>query len=205
MKPEKFLEAALVTLSNDYEKISARLKDPDTIELLHAAMGMVTEAGEMLDMLKKHIFYGKDLDLVNLEEELGDSNWYQSIAIHSARMKGHATSWEQIWEKNIAKLQARYGDKFDETKAEGRDLKREREILEGPKRDQQYVVQGMITRMYVSREGDEPMTEDISKALTFSMEKRPEEIHGEGLNEAGTGYGSGSGLCSGPLYKIVQL
>ena len=130
MKSDKYIEAVLETLSNDYEAISKRLKDPDTIDMLHAAMGMVTEAGELLDMLKKHIFYGKDLDLVNAEEELGDSNWYQSLMIHSMRMKKHVTTWEQVWEKNIKKLQARYGDKFSETGAIARDLERERKILE---------------------------------------------------------------------------
>jgi NTP pyrophosphatase (non-canonical NTP hydrolase) len=130
MSGEKYIEDVLATLSCDYERIRRRLNN-DTIDLLHAAIGMATEAGELLDMLKKHIFYGKDLDLVNLEEELGDADWYQSVAIHAARMKGHHTTWEQIWEKNIAKLKRRYQGKFSETKAENRDLDAERKILEG--------------------------------------------------------------------------
>jgi hypothetical protein len=137
MKSNEYIKKVLETLSNDYPEISKRLKDEDTIDMLHAAMGMVTEAGELMDMLKKHIFYGKDLDLVNAEEELGDSNWYQSLMIHSMRMKGHVTTWEKIWDKNIKKLEARYGDKFNETGALERDLEREREILEGLERERE--------------------------------------------------------------------
>jgi hypothetical protein len=130
MKSNKYIEDVLKTLSNDYDAISKRLEDKDTIDMLHAATRMVTEAGELMDMLKKHIFYGKDLDLVNAEEELGDSNWYQSLMIHSMKMKNHVTTWEQIWEKNIEKLKARYGDKFNEVGALDRDLDKERQILE---------------------------------------------------------------------------
>lgn len=51
-----------------------------TIErLLHAAIGLCTESGELLDAYKKHIFYGKPLDHVNIKEELGDICWYMAI------------------------------------------------------------------------------------------------------------------------------
>jgi len=128
---EKYIKNVMKTAAADYEKIAQRLKEPSTIDLLHAAIGMATESGEILDMVKKHIFYGAKLDLVNLEEELGDSNFYQSLAIHAARMKDYYTSWEQICDKNIEKLRARYGDKFSEDAALNRDLDKEREILEG--------------------------------------------------------------------------
>lgn len=128
---EQYINDVLVTAAGDHEAIAKRLSDHTTVDMMHAAMGMVTEAAELMDMLKKHIFYGKELDLVNAEEELGDSNWYQSLMIHSIRMKEHVTSWEQIWEKNIAKLKARYGDKFTEAAAKNRDLDTERKVLKG--------------------------------------------------------------------------
>jgi NTP pyrophosphatase (non-canonical NTP hydrolase) len=130
MPNEKYIEDVMRTRSNDYEAIGKRLDDNWTLELLHAAIGMATEAAELLDMLKKHVYYGKDIDLINLEEELGDSNWYQALAISAARAKGHSTSFQQICDKNIAKLKKRYAGKFSETKAENRDLDAEREILE---------------------------------------------------------------------------
>jgi hypothetical protein len=44
--------------------------------LLHMQMGVHTEVGEFLDMLKKHIVYKKPLDVVNLQEEIADICWY---------------------------------------------------------------------------------------------------------------------------------
>lgn len=130
MQSEKYIEDVLVTAAADYKAIAQRLSDPAMIDMLHASMGLVTEAAEVMDMIKKHIYYGKELDLVNLEEELGDQNWYQSLAIHASRLKGYYTSWEQIWQKNINKLKLRYGEQFSSEKAINRDLQAERELLE---------------------------------------------------------------------------
>lgn len=94
--------------------------------LLHAGIGLATESGEFLDALKKSIFYGKELDVVNLKEELGDVLWYMAIA-----MDALGTDFETEMEKNIKKLKARYGEKFTQESAEKRDLKKEREVLEG--------------------------------------------------------------------------
>jgi NTP pyrophosphatase (non-canonical NTP hydrolase) len=89
-------------------------------------MGASTEAGELLDSLKKAIFYGKELDVVNFKEELGDILWYIAIAYHEL-----GGSFEEGMEVNIAKLRARYGDKFTAARALKRDLDVERKILEG--------------------------------------------------------------------------
>lgn len=129
MKPSEYVANALRTESKDFEKITNNfVKSPDStklLRLLHASMGMNTEASEITDALKKHIFYGKPLDTVNIAEELGDLLWYIAIASDAL-----GTSIEAIMETNIAKLKARYGDKFTEEAATTRDLKTEREILE---------------------------------------------------------------------------
>lgn len=95
------------------------------MDLLHAAMGICTEAGELQDQLKRYIFYGKQLDVVNLEEELGDICWYVAILC-----KALGVDWENALKKNIAKLKARYPDKFTEHHAVNRDLEAERSVLE---------------------------------------------------------------------------
>ena len=124
MNPTEYIENAIVTESRDFEAKRARLTDRN-IRLLHAAMGAVTESGELLDSLKKAIFYGKELDVVNFKEELGDILWYLAIAYHE--LDG---SFEEGMEVNIAKLRARYGDKFTAARALKRDLDVERAILE---------------------------------------------------------------------------
>jgi NTP pyrophosphatase (non-canonical NTP hydrolase) len=41
-----------------------------------AAMGLAGEAGEVCDLLKKHLLHGKELDRDELNKELGDVLWY---------------------------------------------------------------------------------------------------------------------------------
>ena len=73
------------------------------VRLLHAGMGLCTESSEFLDQLKKVIFYGREADIPNLIEELGDLSWYLAIAADEL-----GVSFEQIFEGTINKLKARY-------------------------------------------------------------------------------------------------
>jgi len=97
------------------------------IDLLHGAIGLCTEVGELQDQVKRHMFYGKPLDVVNIEEELGDIMWFCAIICKSLDL-----SLDVILQKNIAKLRARYPEKFTEEKADmaNRNLKEERKVLE---------------------------------------------------------------------------
>lgn len=126
MTNKEYVQNALVTESNNFEAIGARISQPENIRLLHAAIGLATEAGEIQDQLKKAIFYGKTLDRVNLAEEMGDLFWYLAILADTL-----GVSFDEIQEKNIAKLKARYGSKFSEAAALNRNLDTERKILEG--------------------------------------------------------------------------
>lgn len=126
MTNKEYVQNALVTESNNFEAIGARVSSPESIRLLHAAIGLATEAGEIQDQLKKVLFYGKPLDKVNLAEELGDLFWYAAIMADAL-----GVSFDEIQEKNIAKLKARYGEKFSEAAALTRNLSVERKILEG--------------------------------------------------------------------------
>lgn len=96
------------------------------VRLIHGAMGMATESAEIVDQLKKHVFYGKALDKVNLVEELGDLLFYVAITCDAL-----GVSFEEVMQKNSAKLRARYGEKFSSDAAINRDLVKERSILEG--------------------------------------------------------------------------
>jgi NTP pyrophosphatase (non-canonical NTP hydrolase) len=131
---DNYIELALRTepTAEQYETIAQRLADPQVIRLLHAFVGLATETGEILDALKKYVFYGKPLDLVNLAEEIGDLNWYEAIATDALAilLEQNPNDLEKtIKETNIAKLKARYPDKFSETNAVIRDLSTERDIL----------------------------------------------------------------------------
>ena len=49
--------------------------------LLHAAVGISGEAGELLDAVKKSWIYGKPLDIKNVVEELADMHFYITKAL----------------------------------------------------------------------------------------------------------------------------
>lgn len=120
-----FQEEAMRTASSDFEAIQERLKGEKIINMLHAAIGLATEAAEALDMLKKHIYYGRDLDETNFKEEIGDSQWYAALGADAC-----GDTLSNIQRVNIEKLKARYPDKFTSDKAINRDLDTERKILE---------------------------------------------------------------------------
>lgn len=101
-------------------------KDYNKDRLIHACMGMQTETAEFTDALKKAIFYGKTLDVVNLKEEIGDLLWYVSIAMDEL-----GTTYEAEMQRVTNKLKLRYPEKFTEEDAINRNLKAERELLEG--------------------------------------------------------------------------
>lgn len=123
---EQYITDAASTDIPDYSKVADRLRDETTLRVLHAAMGLVTEAGEIMDAVKKCLIYGKPLDLINIKEEGGDMFWYQALL---ARAAGY--TFEEVQKLNIEKLRSRYPDKFTEAAALERNIAKERAILEG--------------------------------------------------------------------------
>lgn len=124
MNPQEYLEGVLKTESLDIEAISSRLTDPGTIRLLHAVVGVGTEAGELLDQLKKHAWYGKELDRDNLLEEFGDLLWYIGVGLDAL---GH--TFEEAMAANNRKLAARYKRGFSKREALERDTQNEMSAL----------------------------------------------------------------------------
>ena len=113
---------------DEYQQLALRTApEHQTVhdDLMHAAMGVCTEGGELLDLSKKHTFYGKPVDWHNAAEEIGDVLWYCALA---ARALG--LPLEQIAKLNIDKLKARYPGKFDADKAINRNVEGERTIIE---------------------------------------------------------------------------
>lgn len=49
---------------------------PTKAHLWHMGTGVSGEAGELLDAIKRHVVYGKPLDLKNVKEELGDLEFF---------------------------------------------------------------------------------------------------------------------------------
>lgn len=94
-------------------------------DLQHAAMGIGGEAGEVVDIVKKIVFYKKPIDRQHLLEECGDLIWYANLMIHALE-----SNWEEVLEANIRKLEARYPNlRFDAEHALNRNKDAEQEAL----------------------------------------------------------------------------
>ena len=102
---------------NEYQREALRtestIKDvstlePNTLRLLQGLMGLCGESGEAMDILKKHLFQGHDLDLDHLCSELGDIAWYLAVAADAI-----GYDLEKVLVMNRAKLRARYPEGFD--------------------------------------------------------------------------------------------
>ena len=90
-------------------------------------MGIVTEGAELISAMLKYLETGV-LDKPNFSEELGDVCWYQGMWCGR-----NGIELENVMDTNIAKLKARYPDKFTDELAENRNIATEREILENMK------------------------------------------------------------------------
>ncbi|GAG48036.1 unnamed protein product [marine sediment metagenome] len=110
--------------ARDAKRTAAMLKT-ETMDDLHMVLGMVTEVAELADVYKKYIAYGKDLDFINIQEEIGDLMWY---IINFCTFNNF--NLEKILQNNIDKLKSRYPEKFTEHNANHRNLEKEREVLE---------------------------------------------------------------------------
>jgi NTP pyrophosphatase (non-canonical NTP hydrolase) len=125
MRASEYQEETARTDLKNYLAVEHRLENVRLQRLIHYGMGMVTEAGEFIDMLKKHMMYGKPLDRTNLIEEIGDLAWYMARACDEL-----CIDFEEVLRRNIEKLKTRYPEKFTEDKALNRDLEKEREVLQ---------------------------------------------------------------------------
>lgn len=85
-------------------------------DLLHMAIGVSGEAGELLDAVKKHTIYKKPIDRENVIEELGDLEFYME-----GLRQNLGITREETLAANIAKLSVRYaGLKYSDTAAQER-------------------------------------------------------------------------------------
>jgi NTP pyrophosphatase (non-canonical NTP hydrolase) len=82
-------------------------------------MGMSGESGEALDIVKKIMFQGHELNEATREHlirELGDVLWYVATTAESL-----GTDLETVMQTNIDKLRARYPKRFDAERSQHRE------------------------------------------------------------------------------------
>ncbi|MBC2806634.1 hypothetical protein C3Y94_026130 [Rhizobium ruizarguesonis] len=99
------------------------VKNPDDVpynvdsEILHAILGMEGEAAEITEAALLN-------DRAKIVDESGDYLWYLALLF-----KKHDITFEEVFSKNIAKLAARFPDKFTLEAAVNRDLEAEAKVF----------------------------------------------------------------------------
>ena len=108
MTPNEYQHLAMTTLNPQLSKQDV---------LINGVMGLCGESGEVIDLVKKHLHQGHTLDREKLIAELGDVAWYLAEIATALDV-----SLEEVLEKNIQKLRARYPKGFSEYDSINRSL-----------------------------------------------------------------------------------
>lgn len=97
--------------ANEYQKRAMATLNPALSRrevLINSVMGLCGESGEAIDIVKKWLAQGHELDKEHLAKELGDVAWYLAEAATALDM-----DLSDILQQNLDKLAARYPEGFD--------------------------------------------------------------------------------------------
>ncbi len=95
---------------NEYQKLAMTTLNPALEKkdvLINGVMGLCGEAGEAIDIVKKHLAQGHELSREALIKELGDVAWYLAETAYALDIP-----LEDILQANIDKLKKRYPEGF---------------------------------------------------------------------------------------------
>ena len=95
---------------NEYQKLAMTTLNPALEQkdvLINGVMGLCGESGEAIDLVKKHLAQGHELDTERLAKELGDIAWYLA---ETATAIGY--DLDDILQMNLEKLKKRYPEGF---------------------------------------------------------------------------------------------
>lgn len=88
---------------------------PEKASLLHMAILIFGEAGEILDAVSKHIFNNEELNRENVIEEVGDLKFGIEGLLQDLNL-----SHEDCIDSNLKKLTIRYGNSYSDESAQNR-------------------------------------------------------------------------------------
>lgn len=104
--------------ANEYQRLAMTTLNPELSKrdvLINSVMGLCGEAGEAIDIVKKWMAHGHELDRDHLAKELGDIAWYLAEAATALDL-----SLDDILQANIEKLKKRYPQGFDTARSQNR-------------------------------------------------------------------------------------
>ena len=100
---------------NEYQKLAMTTLNPDLDKkdvLINGVMGLCGESGEVIDIVKKHLAQGHELDREKMIKELGDVAWYMAEIATVLDVE-----LEDVLVQNIEKLKKRYPEGFSTEKS----------------------------------------------------------------------------------------
>ena len=100
---------------NEYQRLAMATLNPELTKrdvLINSVMGLCGESGEAIDIVKKWMAQGHELDKAHLAKELGDIAWYLAEAATALELP-----LEEIFLANLNKLKKRYPEGFDSQKS----------------------------------------------------------------------------------------
>ena len=103
---------------DEYQDLAGRTSPaerPAIEKLTNGALGLGGEAGEVVELVKKHRYHGHALDADAVAKELGDVLWYVAEICSATGL-----SMEDVAQRNIDKLRARYPEGFSENRSRER-------------------------------------------------------------------------------------
>lgn len=106
---------------NEYQKLAMTTLNKSLSKkeiLINGVMGLCGESGEAVDLVKKHLFQGHELDKEHLAKELGDVAWYLAEVAYALDM-----DLDTVFKNNIEKLKKRFPDGFKVSDSINRDKK----------------------------------------------------------------------------------
>ena len=96
---------------NEYQRLAMTTLNPALDKkdvLINGVMGLCGESGEAIDIVKKWLAQGHELDKEKLAKELGDIAWYLAETATALDLE-----LEDIFQANIDKLKKRYPQGFN--------------------------------------------------------------------------------------------
>lgn len=112
---DQYFTTMVSNLLKKGDDILASVTGPQ-LNMLHNAVGISGEAGELLDAVKKQVIYQKEADIVNIVEELGDLEFYME-----GLRQAYGITRDETIAANIAKLSIRYSKgSYSDTQAQTR-------------------------------------------------------------------------------------
>ena len=104
---------------NEYQRLAMTTLNPALDKkdvLINGVMGLCGESGEVIDIVKKWLAQGHELDCEKIKKELGDVAWYLAEVAYALDIP-----LEDVLCGNIEKLKKRYPEGFDTEKSINRD------------------------------------------------------------------------------------